>query len=219
MKTIKYLLIFLVILLSNSLAQDSGNNDKSGTWGLGVSIVDIYDFLSGAGYYATPLNPNIIIPIFFSSGLKIEPSFGFISYKNEIKSESQFSNQTRTNTQRNIQFAVGVFPLTKKDKFILYYGAHIGYIITSSESQMVTKFNDGSVDRDDDVVKGNGYFFAPAIGGEYFFSDNFSIGGEIQLKYSTVRQKERADEDTEYPDEEFSDRTSFRSLFIVRFYF
>jgi hypothetical protein len=219
MKTIKYLLIFIVILLSNSLAQDSGNDDKSGTWGLGVTIVDIYDYFSGTGYYATPLNPNIIIPIFFSSGLKIEPNFGFISYKNEIKNNSQTSNQTRTNIQRNVQFAVGIFPYTTKGKFILYYGAHIGYIITSSENQWITKFNDGTVDRNDDVIKGNGYFFAPAIGGEYFFSDNFSIGGEVQLKYSSVKQKERADEDTEYPDEEYSNRTSFRSLFIVRFYF
>ena len=51
-----------------------------------------------------------------------------------------------------------------------YYGIDIGAILSSQSSS--------STDRSK-----TDFYIGPAIGGEYMFSDNFSLGGEIQVNY------------------------------------
>lgn len=219
MKNINHFIILLLVLYANSLPQESEHKDITGKWGLGITIIDFYDLYAGAGSYVTPVHPNITIPIFVSSKIKIEPNFGFRSLRNETKQDDQYSHQNRIDTQRHLQMAIGVFHFTKKEKFILYYGAHLGYIITYTESEIVSEYVDGYIDTDDDIVKGDGFFIAPAIAGEYFFIDNFSMACEIQIKYISTQQAENEDRDTRYPRSFSLQGLSFRSLFMVRFYF
>ena len=60
-------------------------------------------------------------------------------------------------------FGIGAFCKKKISKFNLLYGLRIGF---------------GSSER---------LFAAPAIGGEYYFIKNFSIGSEVQLRGSNYR--------------------------------
>jgi hypothetical protein len=219
MRYILNFIILLLVLLGSILAQESDNNDKTKKWGLGLTFIDLYDIYTGAGSYVTPVHPNITIPIFVSSKIKIEPNFGFKSIKNETEQNDPLSHQNRIDSQRHLQIAVGIFPFTKKEKFIIYYGAHLGYIITYTESEIVTEYPDGYVYTDEDIIEGDGFFIAPAIAGEYFFIENFSMACEIQIKYISTQQAENEDRDTRYPRSFSMQGITFRSLFMVRFYF
>ena len=62
----------------------------------------------------------------------------------------------------------------------LYYGINIGIILSSTSFEMTGEDSEDNSKTD--------FFVGPAIGGEYMFSDNFSLGGEIQINYISVGQ-------------------------------
>ena len=59
-----------------------------------------------------------------------------------------------------------------------YFGIDIGVFLISESSET----NDNGNTETNDRSKTD-FFFGPAIGGEYMISNNFSLGGEIQVNY------------------------------------
>ncbi len=80
----------------------------------------------------------------------------------------------------------------------LYYGINIGVILSS-------------ISVDSDSESKTDFFVGPAIGGEYMFSDNFSLGGEIQINYIKIGN---FDDDS---DDSMSIISS-RGMIILRWY-
>ncbi|MEE9450904.1 MAG: outer membrane beta-barrel protein [Ignavibacteriaceae bacterium] len=80
----------------------------------------------------------------------------------------------------------------------LYYGINIGVILSS-------------ISADSDSESKSDFFVGPAIGGEYMFSDNFSLGGEIQINYIKIGN---FDDDS---DDSMSIISS-RGMIILRWY-
>ncbi len=98
-----------------------------------------------------------IIPIHFSPGFKIEPEFSFY-----MRSDSAFIlNEPST----SLTLGCGFFAKTNKEKASIYYGARTGIIYYSYEDNI-------------DLYVG------PAIGGEHYLSEHFSLGVEVQLIYT-----------------------------------
>lgn len=67
--------------------------------------------------------------------------------------------------------------MTRKDKVDIYYGVRNGLICTWDYDRYdwngTERYERSKTD----------YYFGPAMGGEYFFSKHFSLGGEVQLNY------------------------------------
>ncbi len=92
--------------------------------------------------------------------------------------------------------------MTLKGAINIYYGARIGFIhATSSE-----KLSSGESCEE----SGNGFYVAPTIGGEYYLSNSFTIGGESQLRYVSYKEKD---------EESTSTLMGTRTIFFIRVYF
>ena len=120
------------------------------------------------------------------------------------------SSLNYTEEEKTVGAILGIYKLSKNQKMNKYYGIKLGYAVgTETPNYNLTG-----------LIESNGIFISPAIGSEYFISDNFSIGGEIAVQYS---QNEK-----EYPREsslsgkaytETTTATIIRPKFMVRFYF
>lgn len=152
--------------------------EKSPHIGVGISIgKEVY----GWGM-ATIDFPSVYIPIFVSKNFRLEPEIGlwWQSY-----SDSYYYSES------DILFRIGwgMFLVKQKERTNLYQGLRVGLIL-------------------EDNGDSRKYFsIGPALGGEYFFSSHFSLGGEAQLNFTT-----------------YGDGGSFRSgscktVVFVRWYF
>lgn len=116
-----------------------------------------------------PLSP--VLPVDFanfsviilSKNFRFEPTFGYYSYSHTSSSGSESSSS-------NFRLGAVLAYANSKASMNYYYGIDIGAILSSQSSS--------STDRSK-----TDFYIGPAIGGEYMFSDNFSLGGEIQVNY------------------------------------
>ena len=109
---------------------------------------------------------------------KLEPSIGYYSVK---YTETDYSSSdTSTSTKTNSITVLG-----------------IGYLKDKLNTEMYSTYWDGIIsmtnisDLDDSI-----FSISPVCGAEYYFSDNFSIGGESRLNYAF----DTSDEETSVMD-------------------
>ena len=169
--------------------------------GIGVAIIDMQQIfeaqLSDGGFFSS----TITIPIDVSPSFRLEPELGFGSSTDERTSGSSTFEQSSISWK----IGVGLFGLKKYDIFTLYYGGRVGYL-----TQTLTE-EDGT---NEDEMGTSGFYLAPAIGGEHYFSDHFSLGGEAQFVYTSVT--------TEPKDGNWEQNLSVintRVLVFIRFFF
>ena len=115
---------------------------------------------------------SLYVPITFS-GFRLEPEFGFFRTSMD---EGDFESSVTL-----LQIGTGIFALSPVGGAIIYYGGRVGLIRLSSS------FESPSGEGDD---SSNNFFLGPATGGEYYFGDNFSLGGEMQLIYTSFDEDE-----------------------------
>ncbi len=197
--------IFFVLTMTN--AQEV-NENKSNRFGIGISIININDDMGLATYDGIGNAPVINLIIDTSPSFRIEPEIGYFVYNFERKeSEHEFESTLKT-----LRLGVGLFvKKAKSDKFNLYYGVRTGILNTSLESKDNFPYISGTNEE-----SSNGFYISPTVGGEYFFSDHFSMGGEAQFMYSSTS----FESDDDYSDEEVTiSTTSTKAIIYVRFYF
>lgn len=187
-------IFILLCFVSLSLAQ-SGNKV-----GVGIAIVDIQQFFEMIISQGSGMTATLTLPIEMSPSFRIEPEFGYFRASVENKNAV-----TQTETVTNWRIGAGLFPQKTYDKFVLYYGARIGYI-----SQTQTDEVNGSKEE----ATTTGFYIAPAIGGEHFLSDHFSLGGEAQLTIASLSSER---EGSDYEQSILLLNT--RGLVFFRFYF
>jgi len=203
----KYLFFLLFLLNVTSIKAQDSTNIK---FGLGITIVDIKD-LANTLYSYHSFGPNFSLPILINDKIKIEPSFGYYNRNIELKPKLETEyNETRKLSDSNIHIGLGFFYIYKISHLSIYCGSHFIYII-SKEKETYKKY--------DNTENGYGYSIAPSIGSEYFFSDHFSIGGELQFKYILLKREQTSGN---YSDDDlyFITYDSFvtRTLLVLRFY-
>jgi len=207
MRRQNFILVFVVIFLLSSIpnyAQDEASK-KTTKIGIGVTISDIKDLfqsIMGDGNAA----PSIYIPIDISPAFRIEPEISY--YKFSEKEE--YNSSTDENRITSYSIGLGLSSMNRRGSVNLFYGARFGMIKASSVNEYTYI---GGADKDEET--GSGFYIAPTIGGEYFFSENFAMGGEVQIKYSSTKWE------GENGGDEGVKRSvlSTRALFSVRFYF
>lgn len=175
--------------------------------------MDIKDLAHTFTSYAL-LSPNLSIPIQFSKHFKLEPNIGYFSSEYEEKQQGKDLDYLFSHKESNFAIGIAAFHTIPRNRLFIYYGGHIGVIISS----LTTKHRNDSY-YDEDKAEGTGFFAAPTLGGECFMADNFSIGGEVQLKYYSLERENTPNREGENNETTAITNFVMRTLLKLRFYF
>lgn len=145
---------------------------------------------------------TIYIPIEVSKHFRLEPTLFFSHSENEYEEGDKSSYTT-------MQFDLGLFGKSEiYEQLNTYYGARIGYIY-SQQDRSSSFFSDYDSET-------HGVNIAPTLGIEYFFSERFSVGGEVAW-YFRYSEDNSSSSGPVLPEESISTGTDSR--LIARFYF
>ena len=182
MKKQSFILIFISFMtLLNSFSYSQDSSKSSINWGIGISSPIFYT--SSYQYILPPAqNTSISIPIFISIKFKLEPFLSFSDYQNESKIEPSIIIPDQYESRyKYFTFGIGIFYSWPIKKTYIHFGGKLGYIKSRDEEKF-----EGSGFLTHTENKGKGYLFSPIIGGEYFFTNHFSLGGEANFEWSAV---------------------------------
>jgi hypothetical protein len=182
-----------------------GQTQPSSAWGVGVAIIDMQQLFEYGSSEATAYNTSIVIPIILSEGFRLEPEVGFFRGKNT----QELTGDKIEGTATQYRFGVGIFPQSTLESSTLYYGARVGYLSLNLREDETLG---GTTTTDERTA--SGFFVAPAVGGEYYFSNSFCVGAEAQVLYASLS--------TDIKDSSLDIKDSListRGLVFVRFFF
>ena len=204
-KTLLVMVLIILISVLTGYSQTTETNSQSRI-GIGMTITDVKDLLYSIMDLGS-LTPTFFVPIQFSPNFRIEPEVGLFKYSQERDEEN-----SKSETSANIfQLGVGICPMVHYNNFDLYYGARAGYLkVTSTDEYTTSNYTQKSEET------GSGYYIAPVLGGEYYFSKLFSVGGEVQIKYTNMKIETENNLDK---IEETSSSFVTKSLVFLRIYF
>ncbi len=192
----------IILVMANALFALEESPQKATRFGIGVTLgrnLALFDDEGEAFFLPAGLS-NFYFPVLMPQGFRLEPEFGYWRYSYSSENGFEYSR-----SYSNLRFGLGVFPMRQTDKVVLYYGLRLGLIFTSwSEESNGDKEDDSRTD----------FSIGPALGGEYFFSDHLSLGGEAQLNYIFVGQWDY-DDDIDRSESIISNR----ALLFVRWYY
>lgn len=191
--------LFFAVSLANAQDYDRKDNGRK-MFGLGVAMgkepviwwwdVENISYLDFPSFY---------MPIQVNRFFRIEPQFGY--YKFDFQYDD--GDQDKISV---IDTGIGAFYTWWFGPVDLYFGGRFGW-------QFWKYYEDwwGSIDKQ----KRTDFYWGPAIGGEYFFSRNLSIGGEIQFQFIDYGP---FIEDS-VPDESDFKAWKSKTLFFIRWFF
>jgi len=152
--------------------------------------------------YNAPAN-KIIFTISPTHSLRLEPEFGFMTTK----------NKTTDLKNNSIYMGLGAFAMIQRNKLNVYGGLRFEYAVikwengyTYNGSTTITTSN-----------KTNRFIIGPVIGCEYYLGDNFTFGGEVGLKYASLKTTE--DPNPANKKDEKSNYFTTDTGLLIRFYF
>jgi hypothetical protein len=171
--------------------------------GVGISLNQLFASLDEESTFAIPIN-NLHFPVAFGQRLLLEPEVGMTKGKQTVEVLG-----VRQEFKATIwRLGIGIFyrfPAT--DDLRVYVGPRFKWIRTTASEDDGT---DKTEFAETDVSIG------AALGGEYFFSSHFSLGGEAQFNYIDLGE----------PDVEIGDVVDLRrkifttdTLVMIRWYF
>lgn len=160
-------LVALVVCAFILTTPAEAQSQEGSTVGFGVSINSI----SVAGENETVPGALSLVPFTISvpvttSSFRLEPEVGYFRY-----SQSQNDNSY---TSSRLGLGTGVFHVSRHESTLLQLGGRVGIARRSTSI-------DGS--GGDQSTSATDFFIGPAVGGEYYLSDQFSIGIEARFLY------------------------------------
>ena len=147
--------------------------------GFGVGFGQGFSFFGGEelSVITLPIDFADFSVIIRGKNFRFEPTLGYFS----SSSSSTTSEYTSESSSSNVRLGTVLAYATAIASMNLYYGIDFGVILSSESSESTFPF--GSESRDESKTD---FFIGPVVGGEYMFSDNFSLGGEIQINYISI---------------------------------
>ena len=195
---------FLLLFMGTTPAAAQDGEDTPRV-GVGVALSDITTVLVSGISGGTVSAPVVLVPIDVMPGLRVEPILGYARTRSEI---TVADNEPQETSVSALQIGVGIFGRADRGAAGLYYGGRIGYTTSSAD---ITSGAPG-----DDGESASGFFVGPTLGGSYFLSDFFSLGGDIEVRYtSTGREEDFGTQTAEYSNSSII----FRPSLVVRFFF
>ena len=222
-------LVLATVLLSTA-AHAQSNDDNTGApssnargtkVGIGLALAPSGSFLLTDDDGLITFIPIILrVPVNFSS-LKLEPEVGVYTANSRAEAGDNFNENTGT----LVRFGAGIFYNTPvSSDASVYVGPKLGLMSISSVSESKSSNSLESFSRKTETSQTN-IFFGAMVGGEYFFSQHFSIGAEIGLEYISKGDEETTrtpPEDDPFPTPETENSGSefhTKSALTARFYF
>ena len=200
-----FAVVVLISLCASSISAGEGSEEQN-RYGVGISLFE--EFFSFA--YSTHVSDmtggvNIYFPVRIGGIFRIEPEIGFdyTSY------DYEYEGETYDNWERVIRIGFGMGPIIQKGKLDIYYGLRFGLAFASSQDYSRTVYAPEGTDR---KLSKTDWYIGPAFGSEYFVSPHFSVGGEVQLDFTSYG---------EWGDSSTTNLYALqnRNLFFVRWYF
>lgn len=189
-------LSFMLGLCITTQAQETTTVRKV-RFGIGIAITESYESVSW--YEVNPV--SIFVPIDLLERFRIEPEIGIIRI-----SEDETERYKRNS--KGLSIGIGIFPMINRENVNIYYGMRMGLIRTYWSTYYGGELMD---DRPQ-----NGYFIAPAVGGQLFLTNSFALGGEAQFRYISLS----GEGTSSMSKVELSTlERSTRALFFIRFFF
>lgn len=184
------ILAFLFLSLSPTLflwsqeTQPPAEGTESKTqFGIGVSLNPNALIALGTGVeFFLPIGfTNIYVPIMPSPGFRIEPDAGIFS----TSSETSGGGSTSKSSSSFLRVGVGLFLVSSPEpSFNAYAGPRLGLLSVSSSSSL----SGGGPENKSSEMD---FFIGFCVGGEYLFSQHFSVGGEAQVNYISFGNPDR----------------------------
>jgi hypothetical protein len=146
--------------------------------------------------------PLVLVPVDVGSHLRLEPEVGYTRTTNEQTTQTTpptlpvpipvpiVTNTTSKQITTVPSIGTGVFFAQPREKIRFHYGARFGYARTSTESTSVSRTTTAATSTTNTTVKQTGYFVGPALGGEYFLGDRFSLGAELHVRYTSTHGRQ-----------------------------
>ena len=205
MKTRIFWLVIAVMLVTvpEAVGQDVGR-----TFGIGLSISTGDLFFAedpedvGTGFLPLGLG-DIYLSINASDQIKVEPQLGLFRYSQEYE-QDQFRSKETVTVWR---LGTGVFYRIPATESLSAYVGPRFLILWNTRS---AEFNGDSND-----VKRTDFAIGAALGGEYFFSGHFSLGGELQVNYVAIGEPDSLDDSVDLSTSLISNN----GVIFLRWYF
>ena len=186
-----FLLAFYPLLQLRTTIIHAQELNFSSRSGIGISIEPTRVFEFGGIEYSYLITPvNIYVPIAVGPRFRLEPDFGVFSFTSQTAPYSP-------TTISNVRLGVGglyLIPLGMSAR--AYLGPRIGFYILTQDNVSWTNISGGL-----------------SFGSEFYLSQEFSLGGEAQLNYTSFGQPSGSAVDVS--------RHAFytNALFFTRWYF
>lgn len=177
MNSVKSFLCCALLLLFSASTKAQ---DDPVRFGFGVGFGHGFNFVGGSdlSVITLPLDFADFSVIIRGKNFRFEPTLGYFSTSSS--STSSTSGYTSESDFSNVRLGAILAYATSNGSMNYYYGIDFGVILSSESSSSSAP---GSTSTDESKTD---FFVGPAIGGEYMFSDNFSLGGEIQINYISI---------------------------------
>jgi len=194
-------LVAVLVVAARADAQEDGTR-----FGVGVSL-NPSALLVEDGFQAFFLPfgfGDIYFPIIVSERFKLEPQLGLFRFSSETKSDG-FTSESSMTLWR---LGAGLFyRLPASESLSAYVGPRFILLLSSESFKW---------DGEEDEISETDISIGAALGGEYFFSSHFSLGGEFQLNYLILGEPEDEEPDTFELDRSI---ISNNGLILLRWYF
>ena len=201
----KKLLIVIMILFVSYLVFAEQTEGKIGIGaGFGKEVMVIN--MSNNPAWTMDDFPSIYVS-YLNKNIKVDAEFGYYYYHDET--DENEDDEKRENTQSILKLGLGAFYKKNYNKFMNYFGGRFAFYDKSSES--IWYYPEYTQKEKQSITD---YEISPTIGSEYFFSEKFSIGGEIQLNYKIYGKIE----DDEGGDES-ANSFLVKPVFTIKWYF
>ncbi len=189
MRRIQFAMVSILLGMAAPVAaQDASSSGAPFHVGFGASISNVTGTVA----------PLFLFPVDVGSHLRVEPEVGYTRTTNEQTTQTTpptfpvpipVSIITSTTSKQIISVpsvGTGIFFAQSREKIRLHYGARFGYARTSTEFSSVSRATTGATSTTTTTAKQTGYFVGPALGGEYFLGDRFSLGAELHVRYTST---------------------------------
>lgn len=203
-------ILALVVLAASPVAAQQSAAASAGRLGIGVTLNPTTVF-ADANLGFLPLGvTNFVLPIRLSTRVTLEPEFGVFRYTEDLTSGTGVETETELS---NYRIGAGLlFNLTDRSALVPYIGPRVGLVLTQQEDRSTFGGTTTTTSQDQ-----TGLYFGGAIGAQHFFTRHFSLGGEVQLLYTSISYDEESSSGT--PPDRSQSLISTNGLVMVRWYF
>ena len=209
-----FICIFVLFSLSNLVYAQSAAGMDQMRIGLGVAIGKEVMPIEESMILKMVDFPDIYVPIQVSPGFRLEPYFGYWRYSYSSENSSTYEQKYSI-----MDLGVGVFITTWCGPVDIYYGGRIG-MQKNSQYYKSTYTYDSTTETTESKANQTNWIYGPAVGGEYFFTNNLSLGGEVQFNYMKMGEwKESNGEDHESDYKQSTSVLYTKVMITVRWFF